>query len=554
MEPSQVVKKYNKYKISETQKSMRKICFPHGYQLQIQQKFLEKFYKNEDMKGILIYHEIGAGKTCVMIRMAESLKKERKILVVVPASLRDNFKTELRSPCAGNSYLTDIERQKLKTLTPSSIEYRNIIKISDERINKYYQIISYNQFIDYYHHGKLKLNNTFLIIDEIHNMISTGGTFCNTLEEAIEKAPKTLKLAFGTATPIFDRPIESAILLNMIPGGKKIPINGFEKKFMNIKETSHGFVYTPKNIDIYRDALIGKVSYYRGAPAIAYPKQNLKLVKIKMSPFQLKMYKFFLGNTKLHPIDHVNEVVSNSFYLSSRLASNFVFPNGHIGQKGVDSLQDKHLSQLDKYSPKMNRIYNKIKKCQGPVFVYSSFKEYCGILTMVRILEYHGYLNVMTHGSGKKRYAIWSGDENDETKGRIKTIFNKAENKDGSQLKVMLGSPSIKEGVSLLRVKEVHVLEPYWNMSRMDQVIGRAIRYCSHKDLPPEEREVDVYIYLATHPDVKESIDQRIMFMAYQKQKITKEFKLAMKEAAIDCHLFSKGNVYPGEDKIVCYK
>jgi hypothetical protein len=385
-------------------------------------------------------------------------------------------------------------------------------------------------------------------------MISTGGTFCNTLQEAIENAPRTLKVALVTATPIFDRPIESAILINLIPGNKKLPVDDFEKTFIEMKETSRGYVYTAKNLDKYREALAGKISYYRGAPPAAFPRKKLKIVKLKMSPFQLKIYRYYLGDSKFHPVDHVSETVSNSFHISTRLISNFVFPNGRVGEKGADSLQDTHLADLKKYSPKMTRIYNKLSRCSGPVFIYSSFKEYCGILTMVRILEYHGFKNVITHGPGKKRYAIWSGDENDETKGRIKTLFNRPENRDGSLIKVMLGSPSIKEGVSLLRVKEVHVMEPYWNMSRMDQVIGRAIRFCSHKDLPPDEREVEVFIYLATHPDLTESIDQRILFMAYQKEKITQEFKKAMKESALDCELFLKGNMYPGEEKLVCNK
>ena len=45
----------------------------------------------------------------------------------------------------------------------------------------------------------------------------------------------------------------------------------------------------------------------------------------------------------------------------------------------------------------------------------------------------------------------------------------------------MLGSPSIKEGVSLLRIEQVHILEPYWNMSRILQIIGRATRDSNNK-------------------------------------------------------------------------
>ena len=68
-------------------------------------------------------------------------------------------------------------------------------------------------------------------------------------------------------------------------------------------------------------------------------------------------------------------------------------------------------------------------------------------------------------------------------KEEIKYMYNKKENTNGDIIKIMLGSPSIKEGVSLLRTEQVHIMEPYWNISRMLQIIGRAIRFCSHKDV-----------------------------------------------------------------------
>ena len=162
------------------------------------------------------------------------------------------------------------------------------------------------------------------------------------------------------------------------------------------------------------------------------------------------------------------------------------------------------------------------------------------------------YKNDQKSGSGRKRFAIWSGDEKHEVKEQIKAVFNKQSNYNGSQIKVLLGSPSIKEGVSLLRVRQVHILEPYWNQSRLDQVIGRAIRYCSHKDLPEEERDVKVYIYLAVHPKEAETIDEYIHQLAKNKNKIIKEFELALKESAVDCKIFKNANVYRGEDDIVC--
>ena len=97
-------------------------------------------------------------------------------------------------------------------------------------------------------------------------------------------------------------------------------------------------------------------------------------------------------------------------------------------------------------------------------------------------------------------------------------------------------------------------MEPYWNESRSTQIIGRASRYCSHKDLEEEKRNVKVYIYIATHENEKETIDQHIAKMAKQKNNLINEFEMAIKEVAIDCQLNKNGNVFPefGDEDIKC--
>ena len=144
-------------------------------------------------------------------------------------------------------------------------------------------------------------------------------------------------------------------------------------------------------------------------------------------------------------------------------------------------------------------------------------------------------------------------DESLEEREKIKKIFNDYNNKDGNMIKILLGSPSTKEGISLLRVNQVHVLEPHWNLSRIKQIVGRAIRFCSHKDLPENKRFVDVYIHLATHPTLKQSVDEYIWSIAKRKYKLIKTFEIALKEVAIDCNLFKKRNSLPTDKyKIVC--
>ncbi len=137
------------------------------------------------------------------------------------------------------------------------------------------------------------------------------------------------------------------------------------------------------------------------------------------------------------------------------MVSNCIFPNLRIGEQGYNSLTESDLNSYNMrdYSPKFLKILRRIKKCEGTVFVYSNFKQYGGIKTFIRLLEHNHFKNYDKNGPGNKRFAVWSGDQNPIYKEEIKAVFNNKNNVDGSQIKIILGSPSIKEGVSLLRVQ-----------------------------------------------------------------------------------------------------
>ena len=140
-------KKFKKYKLKKSDQSADEICKPKKFNLQPSQKFLgEYFSSNIAERNLLIYHKIGAGKTCTAINIAENLKNKMKIVVVVPAALIGNFRDELRSQCPGDVYLKENERKKFKD--PNSSSYKKLLEVSDKRIDRYYEIYSYHKFID----------------------------------------------------------------------------------------------------------------------------------------------------------------------------------------------------------------------------------------------------------------------------------------------------------------------------------------------------------------------------------------------------------------------
>jgi superfamily II DNA or RNA helicase len=554
-----ITKEFKKYKLKKSNENIKELCKPKTFQLQPQQKFLPEFIKSKfSQNGILIYHKIGAGKTCTAINIAESYKKTKNILVVLPASLIGNFRDELRSECPGDEYLTSKEREELSILNPKSVQYKNIIKKSDDKIDNIYTIYSYHKFIEKCLMKDIKLKNTLLIIDEIQNMVSEEGTFYVNLKNLIDKSDDKTKIILLSATPIFDKPVEIALTLNLLKLKKELPVGKeFNNMFLEPYKVNEDTYYRMKNKDIFKNYISGLISYYRGAPPNAFPKEIFKIVRCNMEPFQYKSYLTTLTTEDKKYVGSFNAVdildLPTNFLLGSRFISNIAFPNKSVGATGYLSLKGNNLKPISikNYSKKFYKIYNKIKQSEGTIFIYSNFKDYSGIKSLVKFLEYNGYKNYKTYGEGKNRFAIWSGDESNNIKNEIKAVFNNKENYNGSKIKIIIGSPSIKEGVSLLRVEQVHILEPYWNMSRIKQIIGRAIRFCSHKDLPLEKRKVYIYLYLAVYPNIK-TVDEIIWSMAKKKQLLIDEIEKVLKEKAIDCELFYNRNVYPGEEKLIC--
>ena len=396
-------------------------------------------------------------------------------------------------------------------------------------------------------------------------MVSEKGTYYEVLYNAIKNAPSSLRIVLLSATPMFDKPIEIALTMNLLKLPKEIPIgNLFNKTFIDIEKKKNKIIYSSKNLEYFKKLIKGRVSYFRGAPEVAFPKSEIKYVKCEMSDFQYKAYKTVKANENKNKSNkkikkrgilkkgNLNKL-PNNFFIGTRMISNVAFPNKCINEKGFKSFTGRYVKFrcLPKYSIKFYKILRKILRSRGTVFVYSNFKEYGGVKSFIKVLEGNGFKDYLTDGEGKKRFAVWSGDESLEIKEEIKAVFNNKKNYNGSKIKVLLGSPSIKEGVSLLRVQSVHIIEPYWNQSRMEQIIGRAIRFCSHKDMPEEHRMVKIYIYIATYKN-KKTIDKYIKKLAFRKNKIIKEFELALKESAVDCVLNKKANVYPKEKQIIC--
>jgi superfamily II DNA or RNA helicase len=214
---------------------------------------------------------------------------------------------------------------------------------------------------------------------------------------------------------------------------------------------------------------------------------------------------------------------------------------------------------LHQCSAKMINVIFNILKSAGPVLVYSNYVLMEGIEIFKIYLKYFGFSAFSDKLEGKDgfRYMEYHGGIDREERSRKLVSYNKKENMHGAVCKIIMISPAGAEGLSLRNVRQVHLLEPYWNEVRMVQMIGRAVRQCSHRDLPMEERHVDVFRYKSVrNPEGKKgnkwTTDQFIENIARSKDGLIQSFTDTVKEVAIDCELNKNHNMMAQEYK--CFK
>ena len=207
-------------------------------------------------------------------------------------------------------------------------------------------------------------------------------------------------------------------------------------------------------------------------------------------------------------------------------------------------------------SCKMLMIIINILRSPGPVLVYSNYVLMEGLQIFKIYLKYFGFTEFKDRKQGVDdfRYMEYHGMIKKED--RIKNLveFNVEENKYGKICKIIMISPAGAEGLTLLSTRQVHIMEPYWHEVRIKQMIGRAVRMCSHRYLPMKERNVEVFRYksIKVNPSSKITTDQFIENLARSKEGLLQSFEDAIKEAAIDCELYKSHNLLQNDYK--CFK
>jgi superfamily II DNA or RNA helicase len=146
-------------------------------------------------------------------------------------------------------------------------------------------------------------------------------------------------------------------------------------------------------------------------------------------------------------------------------------------------------------------------------------------------------MTTRTSGSIKPaRYVMITGEKDFSQNNNedIKYVTNKA-NANGENVKVILISMAASEGLDFKNIRQIHILEPWYNMNRIEQIIGRGVRNLSHCHLPFEERNVEIYLHGTVLDYDEEAADVYVYRSAERKAVQIGRVTRVLKEISVDC-------------------
>jgi hypothetical protein len=279
---------------------------------------------------------------------------------------------------------------------------------------------------------------------------------------------------------------------------------------------------------------------------------------------------------------------------------------------GSNESQYLELNALQELSPKFAKIVENLNDENniGLHLLYSHFRTIEGIGILKLILLANGFSEFKIEKVentwkivgeddqlvlDKPRFVLYTGTETTEEKEIIRNIYNGAwdyvpisisailkekyeNNMYGEVIKLFMITSSGAEGINLKNTRFVHIVEPYWHMVRVEQVVGRARRICSHEELPEEYRNVKVFLYMTVLSNQQKTdeknielklndksridgrpitTDESLYEIAVIKERINNQLLTSMKETAIDCNLYTIDNNTNGDkvddEPLVCY-
>lgn len=206
---------------------------------------------------------------------------------------------------------------------------------------------------------------------------------------------------------------------------------------------------------------------------------------------------------------------------------------------------------LKDHAPKISAIVESLEKSSGISFVYSRY-VLAGALPIAIALEMAGWCRVLADGTPapllkgavkaryKNYYVLLTANTmlSPNFKGLLEyaTTFPDIRAATGGKVKAIIGSQVASEGLDLKCIREIHLLDGWYHLNRIEQIEGRGVRFCSHEALPLEQRNCLIYLHVVNVPDY-ETGDLYAYRLATRKAQPIGRVTRLMKINAWDCML-----------------
>ena len=460
----------SQYMHEELPLSIYSECIPTKSDIAIrphQKKVIEHILKH---RGLIAVHSMGSGKTLIAATAArcimESMKKKGKpikVIFIAPKSLMSNFKQQIR-------------------------------KAYDNVNFSAYDFLTFDSFLKEYSEGRMKCENSFLIIDEGHNLrtkIDLTKPEGKRAHAIIQCAKRAFKVLILTATPIVNSPNDIINLIAMVKGEDPIT----DAKFSKILEKESAF----------KEYFKCMVSFYQN-PQEHFPTSTVHRVEIPMTKEYYKAYY------------NVQQSMSNIFGSERNLK---VFYNG-VRRAATSEIGKGE----DDPNPKLEWVRNFLQTNRTHrIVIFAQFIE-MGIMQIQKICLKLGL-----------DCRVITGETSAEDRATIVRNYNH------KKFNILLISKAGGEGIDLVETNDVILMQPGWNKSEIYQATGRAIRFKSHERLSPRSRHVNVYQLILTKPPPEQrpeedrkipSVDEILEDLSERKEIINEAFLENLSRVSIE--------------------
>lgn len=562
-------------------------------------------------RGLLICHDTGTGKSGTAIAVFEGMRRNGPLGVLYLTqneTLIDNFKNEI---IYRSKYLKNLVIEETKDQDMNSESFKRARNRVLHRENfSFLTYATFSNIIQKKKETNPleTISNHLVIFDEVHHLVIKDFDEPNSPYQTIYNFLTTLhhkdliRLLLLTATPMRHEPKEIAPLLNLIlPEDDKLPTGDefhdyFFNSSLNKNQNIPNLKWKPDKEIEFQKKIKGYVSVIKQNTDVKveyigkiYPP--MKFYKLEINPMTEFQSQYYLKAWKKDLNKDVGVVGGKSAFKSnSQQASLFIFPDGsygETGQKKYMSSKDESEALIKKKKGSFKDIFFKetglkigseydeenIEIISSMSIIYANIIQqildnptehiyiYCdkingsGMLVLTGLLRTFFQFSSLTNAKNvnwdepKRRFLFLNeeaGIKESDFQDLLK-IFNDERNIFADFCQVIIGTDKTKEGITLKRIRQIHITTPDWNFGKMQQAIGRGIRMFSHFDLDDDEKHVNVFFHCSVPVKEDELIFQdSVDFQLYHRSELRDqniklvEYNLLV--SAFDCELNKKIN------------